>query len=600
MKNIFGQGSFIMDPNATPEQVAAKRKGIADIMAGRYGSARTKAEGWTHLLSGLLEGIGEVKLSGMERDRRAGADEEFNSVMGGWSPFGGATPAASTTARNDAMERTGGPTQAAADELGIRAGLIERGLPEHIADGILMNMRDESGLNPAAVGDNGNAFGLAQWNGPRKAALESFAAGRGAQAGDVGTQLDFLMSELQGPEKAAGAKLMATQTPGEAGAAFLNHFERPAEEHRVRREAAYLGGAAPAGGMSMPAYSGPSVQDLVKLQANPWLTPEQRSAVGVMLKTAQDATDPLKQMQLQTAQLELQRAQNPEAFRMLTGDEATAMGLPAGGAYQVGRDGKVSAVVTPSKTGAGGTEYGLTPQYGVDKDGNPVMIQIGKDGTSVQTPLPEGVTFQKEPVRIDAGTEIILLDPITRQPVGSIPKNNREAAAETAAGSAEGKASAEAAAAAPADYAAADTALQLIDNIRNDPNRARGTGTSSFFNWIPGSAGYDFQNKVDQATSGAFLTAIQAMRGMGALSNAEGAAATQAVTRLNTATSEEAFLEALADYEKIVMAAREKAGGVMAGSAAGAAADVRQQIDNIPDFGAMSDAELEKWIEQNG
>jgi hypothetical protein len=42
------------------------------------------------------------------------------------------------------------------------------------------------------------------------------------------------------------------------------------------------------------------------------------------------------------------------------------------------------------------------------------------------------------------------------------------------------------------------------------------------------------------------------MRGLGSLSNAEGGAATAAVTRMNTATSEEAFNAALDDYEKII------------------------------------------------
>jgi len=87
----------------------------------------------------------------------------------------------------------------------------------------------------------------------------------------------------------------------------------------------------------------------------------------------------------------------------------------------------------------GGTEYGLSPQYGVDKDGNPVIIQLSKSGTAIQTPLPEGVTFQKEPIKIDAGTEWVLLDPISRQPVGRVPKGVAEAAAATAEGKAQGE-----------------------------------------------------------------------------------------------------------------------------------------------------------------
>ena len=93
----------------------------------------------------------------------------------------------------------------------------------------------------------------------------------------------------------------------------------------------------------------------------------------------------------------------------------------------------------------------------------------------------------------------------------------------------------------------------------------RGTGGTSVFNRVPGTGGYDFANKVEQAKSGAFLTAIQQMRGLGALSNAEGSAATAAITRMDTATSEEAFKSALDDYEKIVRQGIERAQGRLRG-----------------------------------
>ena len=124
----------------------------------------------------------------------------------------------------------------------FKAELLAGGLPPHAVDGIMMNGHDESGFNPAAVGDNGNAFGILQWNGPRMRALKEFAASQGADPSDPRIQAQFTLHELQGPEKAAYDRLMATTTPGEAGAVFVNYYERPAESHRARREAAYLGG----------------------------------------------------------------------------------------------------------------------------------------------------------------------------------------------------------------------------------------------------------------------------------------------------------------------------------------------------------------------
>lgn len=112
---------------------------------------------------------------------------------------------------------------------------------------------------------------------------------------------------------------------------------------------------------------------------------------------------------------------------------------------------------------------------------------------------------------------------------------------------------------APVDVATADTTLQLIEGVRQHPGLDLGTGASSAANIIPGTPGYDFQNRVDQLLSGGFLTAIDQLRGMGALSNAEGQTATRAISRMDTATSKGAFLDALSDYENIVRVGRERA-----------------------------------------
>lgn len=130
----------------------------------------------------------------------------------------------------------------------------------------------------------------------------------------------------------------------------------------------------------------------------------------------------------------------------------------------------------------------------------------------------------------------------------------------------------EATAAAPVDVATADTTLQLIADLRADPGLEIATGASSVFNIAPGTPGYDFQNRVNQLLSGGFLTAIDQLRGMGSLSNAEGQTATRAISRMDTATSTPAFLDALADYEAIVQVGRERAAARLQAPAAGTAA----------------------------
>ena len=128
----------------------------------------------------------------------------------------------------------------------IYKGLVERGLPEHVAEGFVMNFRDESGLNsgineqnPLVEGSRGG-FGLYQVTGPRRVAYEAFAQQQGKPLDDVDTQLDFLMVELGGTEAPAARSIMATGTAGEAASAIVHKFLRPRQDHRERRSARYL------------------------------------------------------------------------------------------------------------------------------------------------------------------------------------------------------------------------------------------------------------------------------------------------------------------------------------------------------------------------
>lgn len=143
-------------------------------------------------------------------------------------------------------------------------GLVQRGLPTHVALGIVRNLEDESGLNPGIneaapmVPGSRGGFGLAQWTGPRRNALENYAASRGMPVSDGNLQLDFLMEELQGPENNAFRSVMATGDEGAAAAAFAKDFLRPASQHLNRRVAEYTGSsyAMPEGGNALAGYGG--------------------------------------------------------------------------------------------------------------------------------------------------------------------------------------------------------------------------------------------------------------------------------------------------------------------------------------------------------
>lgn len=120
--------------------------------------------------------------------------------------------------------------------------MVARGWSPHAAEGVAWNLHDESRFNTEAVGDNGNAFGLAQWNGPRKKAYLDFAAARGSAPGDFETQMDFLDHELRTSHKSAGEALTGASNASEAAVSFLTLFERPAKVHQDARAAKYSGG----------------------------------------------------------------------------------------------------------------------------------------------------------------------------------------------------------------------------------------------------------------------------------------------------------------------------------------------------------------------
>lgn len=125
----------------------------------------------------------------------------------------------------------------------IRQGLMQRGLPPHVAEAFIWNFQDESGLNPGIqehapiVPGSRGGRGLYQLTGPRRRAYE----GQYGTGYDVDSQLDFLMSELQGPEARAAQSILGAPDANSAASAIVNKFLRPAESHRVAREAKYMG-----------------------------------------------------------------------------------------------------------------------------------------------------------------------------------------------------------------------------------------------------------------------------------------------------------------------------------------------------------------------
>ncbi|AWI60344.1 hypothetical protein AB395_00005167 (plasmid) [Sinorhizobium fredii CCBAU 45436] len=108
------------------------------------------------------------------------------------------------------------------------------GMSDYQAAAVVGNLMQESSLNTGAINrgdgsDGSNSIGLAQWNGSRARALNSYLDERkraGTFTNDTEGQLDYLVHELNTTEKAAGDRLRKSGSLEDATAAFVG-FERP-------------------------------------------------------------------------------------------------------------------------------------------------------------------------------------------------------------------------------------------------------------------------------------------------------------------------------------------------------------------------------------
>jgi hypothetical protein len=214
-------------------------------------------------------------------------------------------------------------------------------------------------------------------------------------------------------------------------------------------------------------------------------------------------------------------------------------------AKQQGFQGSLLDFIATKRAGAG--EYGLTPIWGTGPDGKPAFIQPGKSGKAIQGQIPEGFNVAKDPIKVDAGTDWILLDPQTRQPVGRISKNVAAKEAEEKIGAAQGTAKV----GLPGAEVTTTRALTMLKQLEDHPGFSEGTGfiLGRLPALTPKAA--DFRERVGQIDSMVFGDAVEVMRGLGALTDKEGPRITAARARLNTAKSEEDFRQAIKDVREV-------------------------------------------------
>ena len=104
-----------------------------------------------------------------------------------------------------------------------------KGWTREQAAGIVANLKTESSMNPSAIGDNGSAYGIAQWHPDRQANFRK-AMGKDIKNSSLSEQLEFVNYELtSGSEMRAGGALRTANNAGDAAAIISKMYERPRE-----------------------------------------------------------------------------------------------------------------------------------------------------------------------------------------------------------------------------------------------------------------------------------------------------------------------------------------------------------------------------------
>lgn len=531
---IFGAGTDV--PTA---QSLRKRRELADLLAMQ--TAGGEYRNWGDGVGSIMKALGyrmiDNKLAPQEDAERQKIATALAGLTGGsYTPSyaaptsGGFTGAGGVSGAPVAP--TGSNPNVPAVDTGnpIYQGLLDRGLPEPVAQGFMMNFADESGLNPGinernpTVPGSRGGFGLAQWTGPRREALEQYAVHAGKPVSDPNVQLDFLMTELQGPEASAASKFMGADDPGQAAAGIAAHFLRPAPEHLSQRVAEYTGGGMDLGALSGMVGREPDmgkVSQIAEILSNPYADDGQKMVAQALLEREMEAGGGVDPLSIARLGLEQQRLQ-----------------LDRDKFVQGSREG-------PKFYGNVQWAQRENPETG---ELEMVPYQIGTDG-SVNYPDLGGAEPLPPTRNVDLGTTQAQVAQAGGNVVNALDKDVAGAAAQGELGQAAGKA-----AATLGDRGVmVQAAIDQIDRIVADPALPEVLGNIQGRLPPRTQEQANAQAQIDGLQGKVFANAISALVGLGAMSNMEGQTVAQSLAALSQVQDEKAYAAELGRLKALLM-----------------------------------------------
>jgi hypothetical protein len=437
--------------------------------------------------------------------------------------------------------------QSATQQYGLPAGYLER------------TAQIESGMNPNAKNPKSTAKGLFQF-------LDRTAQEYGlANPMDPNASTDAAARLAQKNMRALKAVLGRDPTPGELYLAhqqgtqgairLLRNPNAPAMQV-VGRQALMLNGGDPnmTAGQFASKWTGKFGQG--------------QQPQGVQMASAGGAM-PMQMQQQAQAPMAQAPMQQPQAQQM-PGSEIPTQDLIAvyrdpGSSEE---DRAIAKMLLETRFAAqrqpnqGRPELGMTPIWGQDAQGNPVLLQLGQ-GQLVTAQAPDGIRLTPGVQMLNTGTGFTGVNTKTGQPIGTpIPIDVGGKAAQEFTG----KDTAERIAAAPAYIRKAQEATAVIDGILNDPAFEYGTGAAgTLLRRIPGTPTRRFGTRVEQLQGQAFLQAFESLRGGGAITQIEGTKATDAIARLDASQSPEDYRAALNELKGILATAIQREQARMGG-----------------------------------